>query len=403
MSPCSRSCASSERATTSSPDVSRSSRWTIPGRSSAPPAVRPASPWTSVPVAWPAPGCTTTPAGLSTTNRWSSSYAMPRSTCSGSISREASGGSSTSRSSPPSSRWLFGRARPSTRTLPPSTSRSAAERDPISGTSARKRSSRAPAASCGTLSLSVGNRTRPLLRALRDEQRGEQDEHAEDDEAVGEVERGPEAQVDEVRHVPEPDAVEEVGRAAAYEQAERDGEDRVPRSGARKEDEHPGHCDRGQDRHDRRGAGEEAERDPGVLHVVDRQRPGDVPLGVEREVARDDVLRQLVARERCQSDRQEADPLLRPRVERATRPCNGRQRVGRRADTDVEVTGRRLAQPRSSSRLQSMHCVAHGIAASRSSEIGFPPLTHVPYVPSSMRARAPSIAERTFSEFSSSV
>jgi hypothetical protein len=50
-----------------------------------------------------------------------------------------------------------------------------------------------------------------------------------------------------------------------------------------------------------------------------------------------------------------------------------------------------------------MHCVAQGIAASRSSEIGFPQLTHVPYVPWSMRARAPSIDERTFSEFSSSV
>ena len=60
----------SSRATTSSPDVSRSRRCTIPGRSaSSPPPARPASAWTSVPVACPRAGWTTTPAGLSTTSR----------------------------------------------------------------------------------------------------------------------------------------------------------------------------------------------------------------------------------------------------------------------------------------------------------------------------------------------
>ena len=39
----SRACASSERATTSRPDVSRSSRWTIPGRSGSPPSAPSAS------------------------------------------------------------------------------------------------------------------------------------------------------------------------------------------------------------------------------------------------------------------------------------------------------------------------------------------------------------------------
>ena len=44
------------RATTSSPDVSRSRRCTIPGRSAAPPPARPASAWLSVPWAWPRAG-----------------------------------------------------------------------------------------------------------------------------------------------------------------------------------------------------------------------------------------------------------------------------------------------------------------------------------------------------------
>ena len=67
-------CTSSDLATTSSPEVSRSSRCTIPARyGSSPPAARPASAWARVPVRCPRAGCTTRPAGLSTTSRWSSS------------------------------------------------------------------------------------------------------------------------------------------------------------------------------------------------------------------------------------------------------------------------------------------------------------------------------------------
>ena len=47
------------------------------------------------------------------------------------------------------------------------------------------------------------------------QERREEDEDAEDDEAVREVERRPEAEVDEVGHVPEPDAIDEVRGAAA--------------------------------------------------------------------------------------------------------------------------------------------------------------------------------------------
>ncbi|MFL5925214.1 MAG: hypothetical protein ACJ74S_14800 [Gaiellaceae bacterium] len=47
--------------------------WFFARSGSSPPATRPSSAWTSVPLAWPAPGCTTRPAGLSTTRRCSSS------------------------------------------------------------------------------------------------------------------------------------------------------------------------------------------------------------------------------------------------------------------------------------------------------------------------------------------
>ena len=92
---CSAACTRSERAKTSSPDVSRSNRWTTPGRSGGPPATRPASAWTSVPAHGPTPGCTTTPAGLSITSRSSSSYAI-RNSAGGTSATGSAGGSSTS-------------------------------------------------------------------------------------------------------------------------------------------------------------------------------------------------------------------------------------------------------------------------------------------------------------------
>ena len=61
-------CAASFLATTITPDVPRSRRCTMPGRSSPPMPLRSArwcsSALTSVPEAWPAPGWTTMPAGL---------------------------------------------------------------------------------------------------------------------------------------------------------------------------------------------------------------------------------------------------------------------------------------------------------------------------------------------------
>src|ERR671933_2095753 len=164
-------------------------------------------------------------------------------------------GGSNDCSSPPASRWLFARAAPSTSTSPPPTSRSAAARDPTDGSPARKRSSRLPAAASGTRRRSVGHALAAPPLAVGEDQREEQDPHADHDEAVREVEGRPEAQVEEVGDVPEPDAVDEVRDAAADDEPERDGQDRVPRAGASEEAEHPGDGDAGEHDHDRGRAG----------------------------------------------------------------------------------------------------------------------------------------------------
>src|SRR5918999_6038359 len=152
---------------------------------------------------------------------------MRRSTSSGRSSSPPGSGSSSSTVSPPSRRALLAAGAPSRRTSPAAISRSATLRDPISGSSARKRSSREPAAESGTVKRGVGHRPRARPLALREQQRGEQDEHAEHDERVGQVERGPELDVEEVGHVSEPNTVKQVRGAAADQEPERDREDRV--------------------------------------------------------------------------------------------------------------------------------------------------------------------------------
>src|SRR5688500_635240 len=134
-------------------------------------------------------------------------------------------GMSSSSSSPPARRWLFERRVPSTSTRPSSTSLSAAARDPSSVSPARKRSSRSPAACGGTakrdLPTGLGDRPANARLALGGDKRGEQDGDADDDERVGEVEGGPEAQVEKVGHVAEPESVDEVRQAPADQEPER--------------------------------------------------------------------------------------------------------------------------------------------------------------------------------------
>ena len=87
----------------------------------------------------------------------------------------------------------------------------------------------------------------------------------------------------------------------------------MPRARAREEDEHPEDRERCQHDHDRGRAREEAERDPGVVDVVDRERAGDLDLLAERERPRDDLLRQLVGADGGDGDRAEPEPLARSR------------------------------------------------------------------------------------------
>src|SRR5919202_3837243 len=164
-------------------------------------------------------------------------------------------GASNDTSSPPLRRWLFGRAAPSTKTAPSPTSRSATARDPTDGRPARKRSSRSPAATSGTRRRGVGHALPAPRLAVGEDHREEQDPDPDDDEAVRQVEGRPEAQVEEVRDVPEPDAVDEVRDAAANHEPERNGQDRVTRAGAGEEDEHPPDGDAGEHDHDRGRAG----------------------------------------------------------------------------------------------------------------------------------------------------
>ena len=73
------------------------------------------------------------------------------------------------------------------------------------------------------------------VRAIAEDERAEEDRDADDDEGVREVERRPRDEVEEVGHVPEPDAVDEVGDASADDEPERDGQDRMAPPGPREE------------------------------------------------------------------------------------------------------------------------------------------------------------------------
>src|SRR5581483_4437317 len=99
-------------------------------------------------------------------------------------------------------------------------------------------------------------------------------------------------------------------------------------------------------------AREKPECDPGVLHVVDPERPGDVDAVVECEMAGDDVLRQLVRGDGGERDRDEAEPLDGTCAQRALGDGDRRECVGGGADSHV-YAARRLAHERLSFRPRS--------------------------------------------------
>ena len=289
---------------------------------------------------------------------------------------------SSSTSSPPSSRWLFDRSLPSTRAAPSSSSRSAARasRPPGarrgSGRAARPRPRRGRRSQGHCPSRPPGSRS--ALPVSPSSERDEQDRHADDDEAVGEVERRPVAQVEEVGHVAEPDAVDQVRGRAADQEAERDRQHRMAGAGAREEDEHPADRDRRQRRHDRRRTREQPEGDPGVLDVVDRERAEHVERVAEGE---------LRARRSAWSAGRPRSPRARPR--RAL-PTGMRCAASERSATETGVSASVLEPTRTSSvawparspalllALAVDARVVHGSASRRSSPIGWPQRAQMP-------------------------
>ena len=136
--------------------------------------------------------------------------------------------------------------------------------------------------------------------------------------------------------------------------------------------------------------------------MVDPERAEHMHAVVEREVARDDPLRQLVRRERGERDGGERRPLRRPGAERPLDDRDRREPVGRRAHADIGAPGG-LRHALSAFRASSMQSDAHGWISRRSTPMSFPQTAHVPYVPSSIRFNAASISPSTWPEFSLSV
>jgi hypothetical protein len=174
------------------------------------------------------------------------------------------------------------------------------------------------------------------VRAVAENERPEDDRYPHDDERVGEIERGPRIQVEEVGHVAETDAVDQVRDASAENEAERHRQHGVTSARACEEEQHRSHCDGRHGDDDRRSASEQAERDPGVLDVVDRERPDDVDAFAERERSPDDLLRQLVGDDRGTRDDDENEPLRPSRAEETLCRRDRLEGVRGRADTDVD-------------------------------------------------------------------
>src|SRR5690606_36258113 len=154
-------CASSVRATTITPEVSLSSRCTMPARGSAASAgSRCSSAFTRVPDGLPAPGCTTSPAGLSITRTSASSCRIDSGMSSGSARTWSSGSACRVTASPPCT-GSRGRARaPSSKASPDLIQAASRERENSGNSSARTASKRRPAADPGTVAWRLSRPSR---------------------------------------------------------------------------------------------------------------------------------------------------------------------------------------------------------------------------------------------------
>ena len=264
---------------------------------------------------------------------------------------------------------------------PAAISRSASAREPSSGRAARKRSSRSPASASGTRKRSVPRRG--LVRSDATNEANKQPD-ADDDERVGEVERGPEVEVEEVRDVAEPDAVDQVRDAAADHEPERD---REQRDGAAPERaKKTSIAADGAPRSARsRPSSSSAKRPNAIPEFCTwwmRERPDDGTDSPDASCATTICFVSWSA-----TTAAPRRPRARSTGEAgAERPLGARDRlkgVRRRADANVERTGRicarRLAQPRS----PAVACRRGrgwrtGSASSRSAAIAAPQTAHMP-------------------------
>ena len=237
------------RASTSRPDVSRSRRWTTPGRSgSSPPGDAARERLGERALRMPGRrDARRRPAGLSTTSRCVVLVGDPerRRRDVGRRARPPPA-PSTAIVSPPRSTWRLGRARAVDRHVP-------AVDQPLRGRArepacaARKTSRRSPAASAGTISsgaIRIGRRRglgggslALLARSRRPLEDVDQREDAEGDRGVGDVEGRPVRELDEVGHRAGAHAVDEVADRAAEQQPGREPDERAARVGGEEEDE----------------------------------------------------------------------------------------------------------------------------------------------------------------------
>ena len=147
----------------------------------------------------------------------------------------------------------------------------------------------------------------------------EQRQHAEGDRHVGEVERRPERQLDEVGHRAVAEAVGDVAERAAHEHSGGQPDQR-PGGMAREVGQKGQEGDADQDRHADVASGQEAERDPAVARVHELN-PRKQPVFLTPD---DRVFRrpgQLVGRDHDGQNEPGADPGGRPpRAGRGARP-----------------------------------------------------------------------------------
>ena len=340
------------------------------------PRPAPTSPCTSVPLACPGDGWTTRPAGLSTTSRCSSSYAIRSGTSSALRARSRPGSGDGQLELLPALEPVAtsAGAAPSTSAAPSSSSRSAAAREPTSA--ARRGSDRAARPrprrerDGASSAVAASRRSASATKRIAD---------ADDDEAVREVERRPVAQVEEVGHVAEPDR----GRSGSRSSR---------RSAGRARPAAPGGA-RPSARSRRASSRPRARSAPSPTGVALAKSPNAMPEFWTWWIENGPTTCSDSSNASCVEtisfvswSAAIAANTTAPRPSHwGARAASERSATETgvsasvlRADADVVGPRGRLVHPRSSLRLQSMHCVVHGTASRRSSPIGSPHVAQIP-------------------------